>query len=126
MNTDAKEEVWLGRDNIIEWVVTQDDAPVIDLSATTRATVCIGEVIADSDVHGSGVLWWTDSVTGKILPDGTTFTGDVFRARLGRVSTLVAGEYDDCQFTLWNGASPNGYVVADNINITVYDSCPVV
>lgn len=123
MNVSAKEEVWLGRSNIIEWVVTADSEPVTDLSNTTQAIVCIDGTEIDSAVEGSDVIWWTGSVSAKELCDGTEFTGDVVRARLGGVSTLSAGEYDGCRLTLFSLTYPNGLVVSDDIFITVHDAC---
>ena len=123
MSISAKEEVWLTRSNIIEWVVSADCVPVTDLSATTQAVVCVDGAEVDSAVVGSSVIWWTDSVTDKVLADGTTFTGDVVRVRLGLVSTLEAGEYAGCRLVLYNPTYPDGLVVSDDIFITVYDPC---
>lgn len=120
---DAKEEVWLERDNIIEWVVMNDDTPVSDLSSVTQIVVCIGGIEIDSDQWGSGVLWATDSVTGKELSDGTSYTGNVIRARLGRVSGVSAGEYDACRVVTYDPTYVSGLVVSDNVLITVYDPC---
>lgn len=124
MRVDAKEEVWLERGNIIEWVVLEDDVPVSDLSSLTRAVVCVDEVVVDSAVEGSSVIWWTDSVTGKTLACvEDAYTGDVLRAKLGGVTGLTAGEYDDCRVITFDAQNPSGIVVSDNIEITVYDAC---
>ena len=123
MKADVEEEVWLGRDNVISWVVLRDDAPVSDLSDTTRAVVCFGDVTVDSDQWGSDVLWWTDSVTGQTLADGTEVSGDVVKARLGTVTGLVSGEYEDVRLILFDPANPNGVVVSDNIYLRIHDEC---
>lgn len=123
MNVSAKEEVWLGRSNIIEWVVVADSVPITDLSGTTRAVICIDGIEVDSAVEGSDVIWWTDSISAKELCDGTEFTGDVIRARLGGVSTLSEGEYDDCWLTLFNPTYTAGLVVADDIFIKIHAAC---
>jgi hypothetical protein len=125
VRADAEEEIWLGRDNLIEWAVLKDDVYVSDLSAVTQAVVCFPQlsVSVDSDQWGSSVLWWTDSVTGKILPDGTSVTGDVVRAKLGNVSGLVQGEYEDVRLILFDPANPNGVVVSDNILVNIHAEC---
>lgn len=123
MKADAEEEVWLERGNIVEWVVMNDDTPVSDLSAVTRAVVCIGSTTVDSDVWGSSIIWWTDSVTAKTLPDGTSYTGDVVRAKLGLASGFTAGEYENCRLVLFDGSYTNGFVASDDITLTVYDAC---
>lgn len=118
---DAEEEVFLERSNTIEWVVTSDDVPVTSLNQLTRAVVVVGTTAVDSSVVGSSVIWWTDSVTGKTLPNGTSYTGDVVRARLGYVD-LTAGEYEDCRLVIYDATHVSGLVVSDNIHITVYDA----
>lgn len=118
---DSVEEVWLGRDNVSEWVVMDDDTPVTDLSGYTQAKVFIGADVIDSAVDGSGVLWWTDSVTAITLPDGQTFTGDVLRARLG-LGDLTVGEYEDCRIVAYDSTNTNGLVLSDNVVVTVYAS----
>lgn len=123
MSTVTKETVWLERGNIVEWVVTADGVPVTDLSGLTRAIVCINGIEADSDIEGSDVIWWTDSVTDKTLCDGTTYTGDVLRAKLGLVSTFSAGEYSDCRLIIYDSTYTNGLVVSDDLFITVLAAC---
>lgn len=119
---DAVEEVFNGRDNIIEWVVSEDGDPVTDLSDTSRIVICVGSDTADSDVLGSNVIWWTDSVTDKELPDGTLFTGDVVRAKLGQAS-LTAGVFTNCRMLLFDTESTNGAVISKSIKITVHAPC---
>ena len=123
MKADAEEEVWLDRDNYVEWVVFSDDTPVSDLSNVTRAVVCIGSATVDSAQYGSSVIWWTDSVTAKTLPDGTSYTGDVIRAKLGQASGFTAGEYESCRLVVFDSTYTEGVVVSDDITLTVYDSC---
>ena len=123
MKADAEEEIWLERENVIDWVIKNDDVPVSDLSGLTRAVVCIGSTTIDSAVWGSGVIWWTDSVTAKTLPDGTSYTGDVVRAKLGLASGFTAGEYENCRLVIFDADYPSGLVASDDITFTVYDPC---
>ena len=123
MKADAEEDVWLERGNVVEWVVMDDDDPVSDLSGLTRAVVCIGTAEVDSAVWGSSVIWWTDSVTAKTMPDGTSYTGDVIRAKLGLASGFTAGEYEECRLVIFDGTYTNGLVVSDDITLTVHDAC---
>jgi hypothetical protein len=120
MKVDAREEVWLNRSNTIEWVVVQDDTPVSSLATVTRAVITVGNDVVDSDTVGSSVIWWTDSVTDKELDDGSTYSGDVVKARLGYVSALDVGEYDDCRLIIYDTSNVSGLVVSDNISITVH------
>ena len=120
---DAEEEIWLGRGNRIEWVVLDGDDPVTDLSSTLKIVICVGDVDVDSSEVGPEVIWWTDSVLNKELKDGSTFTGDVVRAKLGLVPEIEAGEYENCRLVLFNPEYINGVVISDNINITVYEEC---
>lgn len=117
----AIESAWLGRDNIVEWVLSEDGTPLTDLSALTRAVVYIGSYTIDSDVEGSSVIWWTDSVTSKTLPDGSIFTGDVMRVKVGQKS-MEAGEYTDCQLITYDASNTDGVTISDKINITVKES----
>jgi len=122
------EQVFIGRDNRTEWVIGQVDpitgvyAPVIDLTATTRAVWCIGDVLVDSNIDPS-VIWWTDFVMDKPLPDGTLFTGNVLRARAGIVPGLQSGSYPTTRIVLYDSTHPDGIVVAFNLHTTVYDPC---
>jgi hypothetical protein len=50
-------------------------------------------------------------------------SGDVVKARLGNVSGVVAGEYEDVRLILFDPANPNGVVVSDNIYIKVHAEC---
>jgi hypothetical protein len=90
IRSDAKVDVWVGSGNISEYVIYVDDTAVTDLSGVTRAVICLNGVDADSDDDAT-LVWWTDSVTSKTLPDGTSYTGDVLRARLGKTTGLTAG-----------------------------------
>jgi hypothetical protein len=109
------EKVWLGRDNTIEWAVFQDDTYVSSLSYVTRVVVDVGEVEVDSDVAGSGTIWWTDSVTGKTLANGVSITGDVVKTRLGRVTGIDPGEYEEVKLILFDVDNPLGVVVSDTV-----------
>ena len=119
---DATEDVWLGRGNVVEFVVVNDGTPVQSLSDFTRAVFCIGGVVADSDIVTSDVIWLTDVVADKELPDGTTFTGNVVRAKLG-LTDIVAGTHKDSRLVLFSAEYPNGLIASDNITFKVYASC---
>ena len=119
---DATEEVWIDRDNVTEFVIVSDGVPVTGLTAISSVLFSIDEVIIDSATWGNDVVWWSESVTGKTLCDGSTYSGDVVRARLGRVTGIDAGEYDECKLIVKSDSSPNGLVVSDNITFIFYDS----
>jgi hypothetical protein len=121
MRRDATIEVWLGSDNIAEFVIV-NDTPITDLSSLTRVLFCVDGLPADSDDLGSTVIWWTDSVTEKSLSDGTLFTGDVVRARLGQAE-LLKGDFEDCRLIIFSNEYPNGLVASDNIRVIVYPEC---
>ena len=74
------EAVYNGRDNIITLVLSNNGVVLTDLSGLTRATVKIDATTTiDSAVAGSGVIWWTDTVTyrGTIAGDEIRFTRNV-------------------------------------------------
>ena len=122
MRYDADENVWLTRSNISEWVITDDGTPLDDLSSLSRAVICVGSDTVDSDVDGSSVIWWTDSVTSITLPDGTSYTGDVLRSRMGKAD-LTVGEHEDCRIVVYDTDYPDGLVVTSNMRVTVYAAC---
>lgn len=122
MKAEIEEEVWVNRSNVVEWVVKQDDTPVSSLSSLTRVVITVGPDVVDSDVVGSNVVWWTDSVSSKTLSDGTVYSGDVVRARLGYVSALDIGEHEQCRLVIYNASNPSGLVVSDDITITVHEA----
>ena len=117
------EEVWLSQDNVTELVIVADGEPLTDLSAFTSVAFCINETVIDSRDWGSSVVWWNEVVINKPLSDGTYFTGQILRARLGRVSGIDAGEYDNCRLIAATASSPSGIVITDDLAFTVYDSC---
>lgn len=59
------EQIFLGRDNAIAYVLREDKVAIEDLSPVTRIVVTVGEVVIDSTVVGSDVIWWTDQVEYK-------------------------------------------------------------
>jgi len=127
--SDAKVEVWLSQGNVSEFVVYADSTAITDLSGVTRAVICMGGVEADSDDDAT-LVWWTDTVTNKVLPNGETFTGDVLRARLGQTANLVAGVYVDGRISLYGSIQGVTYntttgplVVSDSVEITVLAVC---
>lgn len=126
---DAQVDVWLDKGNVSEFVIYADDTAVTDLSGVTRGVVCLGGVEADSDDDAT-LVWWTDSVTAKTLPDGTSYTGDVLRARLGQTTGLSAGVYSDGRISLYGtiegltyDATTGPLVVSDSVEFTVIAVC---
>ena len=117
-----KEEIWVGRDNLIEWVLFTGDTPISDLSSLTRVVVCIGEEVIDSDVVGSSVIWWYESVTNKEISEDIVYTGDVLRMKLGRV-TLTPDTYENCTLTIFSPDYTNGMVISDDIVFKVNSTC---
>lgn len=122
MSYDAKEAAWIGADNEVEWVVFSDGQPLVSLTALTRAVVCFGAAQLDSN-ESPGDVWWTDTVTDRPLKDGTLFTGQVLKARLGQTPGLIGGDYDTVRLTVFDEDHPNGLVVSDSIFVSVVDSC---
>jgi hypothetical protein len=122
MAVDAREEVWIGHSNITEFVVADSDGPVTDLSAFTRAVFCIGGTEVDSDVEGSLVIWWTDSVGSKFVQGVGTYSGQVVRARLGEVLT-EAGEFPKSRLIMYSPDYAEGLVISDDIFFRVWDTC---
>jgi hypothetical protein len=122
MSFDAQETAWLGADNEVEWVIFRDGEPLVLLIAILRVVVCFGGVVLDS-LTSPGDVWWSDSVTDRPLKDGTLFTGEVLKARLGRTPNLVEGDYDTVRLTVFDEDHPNGLVVSDSIFVSVKDSC---
>lgn len=127
--SDAKVDVWLDKGNIAEFVIYSDGSAVADLSGLTRAVICLGGVDADS-ADDATLVWWTDSVTAKTLPDGSSFTGDVLRARLGQTTSLVAGVYSDGRISVYGvldsityDATSGPAVVSDSVEFNVLAAC---
>jgi len=123
MRADAQEDVWLGFGNQVEWVVFDScNDSVSDLAALTRVVFKAGSITVDSNIESS-IVSWTDSVTGKLLPDGSSYTGNVIRMKLGLATGMAVGEYEGCCLILYDPTYPNGLVVSDNIALTVYNTC---
>lgn len=122
MATDAREEVWIGHSNTIELVIAGADGPLTDLSAFTRAVFCIGGTEVDSDIEGSGVIWWNESVTNKAVEGLGTYTGDVLRARLGLALT-ESGDFSKSRLTMYSASYADGLVVSDDITFKVWGVC---
>lgn len=119
-----KEEIWVGRDNIIEWVLFSGTEPLSDLSSFTRAVVCIGSTVIDSDEIDPGIIWWYESVTNKELTKDIVYTGDVLRMKLGRID-LEANTYENCVLTMFSPDYPNGFVISDDIVFKVNNTCSI-
>ena len=111
------ENVFNGNDNIIDWVLLDDQEPITDLSAITKVTLDIGGTLIDSTVVGSEVIWWTDQE--DILWNGELVTTDVLKFRLGGQS-LVPGLYNGCKLRVFEPVSPNGQFWIGDASITVH------
>lgn len=109
------EAVYNGRDNIITLVLSNNGAVITDLSGLTRATVKIDATTTiDSAVAGSGVIWWTDSVSYR----GTST--NVLRFKLGG-QAITAGEYAGCEVVIYDATLTNGVQIESPLKLTVYD-----
>lgn len=126
-------DVWIDKGNIAEFVVYTESSAgrtyVTDLSGVTRGIVCIGALSADSDDDAT-LVWWTSSVTDKVLPTGETFTGDVVRARLGQLTGLTEGVYTGGELLLYGTVESSTYntttgplVVSDSLLFNVMETC---
>jgi hypothetical protein len=123
--TNIEEKVWIGSDNISEFVIQEQAdedniTSITDLSSFTRAVFCIGEETADSAVVGPSVIWLSDIET-KINDELGVFTGNVVKAKLGQVLT-TAGTFENSMLILYSLTYPNGLVVSDNMTFVVLDS----
>ena len=109
------EQVYNGRDNIITLVLSNLGAVLTDLSGVTRCTVKIdGSTTVDSAVAGSGVIWWTDSITWRGV------STDVLRLKLGGQS-ITAGEYSGCEVVIYDATLTNGAQIESPLKLTVVD-----
>lgn len=117
-----KEEIWVGRDNIIEWVLFTGETPISDLSSLTKVAVCIGDEVIESS--GDNIIWWYESVTNRELSEDIVYTGDVLRMRLGRV-TLNPDTYENCTLTIFSPDYENGMVISDDITFVVNSTCTI-
>ena len=109
------ETVYNGRDNIITLVLSNNGSVITDLSGVTRVVVKIDDsTTVDSDVVGSSVIWWTDSLTYRGA------TTDVLRFKLGGQS-LDAGEYQGVEVVFYDGNLTNGAQLQSGMTLTVVD-----
>lgn len=108
------ETIFNGSDNSIQYVLTDNGVPLIDLSSVTRVVFKIGTTEIDSDVVGSGVIWWTDQT------DYFGTTTDIVSAALGGQG-LTAGSYSNSRITVFDPANPNGIVWSNALQIRVVD-----
>ena len=108
------DQVYNGRDNVISLVLSNEGSVITDLSSLTRATITIGATTIDSDVVGSTVIWWTDTVTHLGV------TTDVLKFKLGGQS-LTAGEYTGVAVVIYDSVLTSGARLLNALKITVYD-----
>lgn len=108
------ESVYNGRDNAIVAVLLNNDAPIADLSSVTRVTFTVGATTIDSDVVGSTVVWWTDSITYRGV------STNVIKLKLGGQS-LTAGEYGGCELVIYDSVLTNGVQIENPFKVTVFD-----
>lgn len=108
----VSEIIYLGHDNTIALMLVNDDVPLADLSAITRAVLTINGTDFDSDSLGSSVIWWADSMTYQGNPV------NVIKFKLGGQS-IVAGEYTGCKLVTYDPDNANGVVWSEDIKVTV-------
>lgn len=108
------EAVYNGRDNIITLVLSNNGTVLTDLTGLTRATITIDGTTIDSDVAGSSVIWWSDSITYRGA------STNVLRFKLGGQS-LTAGEYAGCEVVIYDSNLTNGAQLESPLKLTVYD-----
>ena len=109
------ESVYNGRDNIITLVLSNNGAVITDLTGLTRVTVKMDATTTiDSDVVGSSVIWWSDSVTYRGA------STNVLRLALGGQS-LTAGEYSGVEVVVYDATLTNGAQLQSPLKLTVYD-----
>lgn len=105
--------VYSDRDNAAWLVLENEDGSYMDsFSALTRVTLTVGETVIDSDVVGSSVIWWTDTVEfrGQTLP--------VIKFALGTLG-LAVGTYTNCELILYDAGNTNGVQIQNAIKLTV-------
>lgn len=118
---DAILEVWPGHDNIEELVVVVASIPITNLDDITKIEFVVGDTVIASDEADAGTIWWNDIVQNKVLSDGSTFSGNVVRCRLGR-ATIEPGAYKSCRLVVYSEDYPNGRVISDNLKIVVWEA----
>ncbi|MDX1698963.1 MAG: hypothetical protein R3250_00025 [Melioribacteraceae bacterium] len=108
------ETIYNGRDNSIQYVLLDNNNPVVDLSSLTKVVFKIGTTTIDSTAVGSNVIWWTDQT------DYFGITTDIVSAALGGQG-LTAGNYPNSRITVYDPANTNGIVWSNALNIRVVD-----
>lgn len=107
------ENVYLGRDNTIDFVLINAGSILTDLSGVTRATIKVGSDTFDSAATGgSSILWWTDSLTYRGV------STDVLKIKLG-AQALTTGEYTGCDVVVYDATNTNGLQVENPVKLTV-------
>ncbi len=124
--------VYAGRDNVEELLIVEEDALLTDLSGLTAVQVVLGSTTIDSDAAPAGTIWWTDQKTvtqvmadedpSGVLDDYVGQNADVLKLRLGNVSELESGVYQNCCLLLFDSGNPDGVVWDQRVQITVH-SC---
>ncbi len=101
------ETVFNGRDNVIEWTLTED-GEAFDLSAVTRYIIDFdGTQTADSNVDPSAF-------------DGSGGVTGVLRLQLGQLTTPIdPGTYHDAKLVIYTAAATAGIVWQDGIGFRV-------
>ena len=106
------EIIYNGADNSIQYVLLDKGQPIVDLASLTRVTFTIGTTTIDSDVVGSGVIWWSDQAEYY----GTTV--DIVSAKLGGQG-LTAGDYPNSRITIYDPVNLNGIIWSSALQIKV-------
>lgn len=108
-------EVRNGTDNVAVFALEGEDGAILStLAALTRATLTVGAVTVDSDVHGSSVVWWTE----QWLHQGQTI--DVLKFKIGQAG-ITAGVYEGCELVTYDAVNTNGVWHKPDLKVTVVD-----
>lgn len=107
--------VYPGRDNTLDYVLTEDGQPY-SLAAVTRVAVRLGDTTVDSAVTPYAVIWEQRAVKFR----GKIQTLWMLSLRLGG-QTIPSGEYQ-ARIDLYAPAYLNGLVWVDDLRIRVADA----
>ena len=105
--------VYNGADNVTALAIeAAEGGYMTSLGGVTRVTLLVGATTVDSDVHGSAVVWWTDTMAYRGM------TVPVIKFALGSVG-LTAGTYSDCVLTIYDATYTNGLRISNPIKLVV-------
>jgi len=100
------ETVYVSRDNLIEWVLYENDAIYL-LAPVTRWQI---------NLDGSQIV---DSQTDPTCFDASAGSG-VLRMKLGRRTVpITVGRYDDAKLVVYTAINTNGVIWQDGLSFNV-------